>query len=208
MTSDDRTAVVLAGGRSTRFDGGDKLLADLAGEPLLRRTVERLAPTAGAVIVNCRVDQRDGFADALAGVDPEVTFAVDPDPDAGPMAGIRTGLRATDDAFALVVAGDMPFVAPGLVEHLFDAATGHDAAVPRIDEWFQTTQAVYRAEAMADACDRALERGDAKILAPLEELDWTVVEEATLRANGWLDSFENVNTREELAAAAARFRGA
>jgi molybdopterin-guanine dinucleotide biosynthesis protein A len=204
--SDDRTAVVLGGGRSTRFEGGDKLLADLAGEPLLRRTVARLAPAVGAVVVNCRADQRDALGAALEGVAPDVTFAVDPDPDAGPMAGIRTGLRAVDAEFALVVAGDMPFVAPGLVEHLFARAGGHDAAVPRVDEWFQTTQAVYRAEAMADACDRALERGDTKILAPLEALDWSVVEEATLRANGWLDSFENVNTREELAAAEERFR--
>ncbi|MFB6207457.1 MAG: molybdenum cofactor guanylyltransferase [Haloglomus sp.] len=203
--SGDRTAVVLAGGRSTRFEGGDKLLADLAGEPLLRRTVEQLAPAVGTVVVNCRGDQRDAFGNTLEGVDPDVAFAVDPDPDAGPMAGIRTGLRAVEDTFALVVAGDMPFVAPGLVDHLFARVAGHDAAVPRIEEWFQTTQAVYRADAMADACDRALDRGDSKILAPLEDLDWIVVSEATLQTNDWLDSFENVNTREELTAAEERF---
>jgi molybdopterin-guanine dinucleotide biosynthesis protein A len=205
MARDDRTAVVLAGGRSTRFEGGDKLLADLAGEPLVRRTVMRLAPVVGTVVVNCRADQRDPLAAALDGLD--VSFAVDPEPDAGPMAGIRTGLRAAPTAFAVVVAGDMPFVDPGLVEHLFDRIGGHDAAVPRIDGWFQTTQAAYRAGRMADACDRALARGDSKILAPLEELDWTVIEEATLRGHGWLDSFENVNTRTELAAAAERLHG-
>ncbi|WP_254821739.1 molybdenum cofactor guanylyltransferase [Haloglomus halophilum] len=206
VTTDDRTAVVLAGGRSTRFEGGDKLLADLAGEPLLRRTVARLAPVVGTVVVNCRGDQRDAFAAALAGLDADIEFAVDPDPDAGPMAGIRTGLRAAPTEFAVVVAGDMPFVDGSLVRYLFERAAGHDAAVPRIGEWFQTTQAVYRTEAMADACDRALDRGASKILAPLEELDWTVVEESRLRANGWLDSFENVNTHEELTAAEERFR--
>ncbi|WP_254830172.1 molybdenum cofactor guanylyltransferase [Haloglomus salinum] len=203
----DRTAVVLGGGRATRFEGGDKLLADLAGEPLLRRTVARLVPAVETVVVNCRADQRDAFAAALDGLDADIAFAVDPDPDAGPMAGIRTGLRAVPTEFAVVVAGDMPFVDGSLVRYLFDRAAGHDAAVPRIGEWFQTTQAVYRAEAMADACDRALDRGASKILAPLEDLDWTVVEESMLRTNGWRDSFENVNTREELTAAEARFHG-
>jgi len=201
-----RAAVVLAGGRSTRFEGGDKLLADLAGESLLRRTVDRLAPVVEPVVVNCRGDQREAFGETLAGVDTEVRFAIDPSPDEGPMAGIRTGLRAAPTEFAAVVAGDMPFADPGLVRHLFARVAGHDAAVPRTGEWFQTTQAVYRTGAMADACDRALARGDLKILAPLEDLDWTVVEEATLRANGWLDGFENVNTREDLAEAAERLR--
>ena len=78
--------------------------------------------------------------------------------------------------------------------------------MPRVDGWFQTTQAAYCAERMADACHRALARGESKVLAPLEELDWTVVEETILREHGWLDSFENVNTRAELAAAAERLR--
>jgi molybdopterin-guanine dinucleotide biosynthesis protein A len=202
-----RTAVVLAGGRSTRFEGGDKLLSDLAGEPLVRRTVARLAPVVGTVVLNCRDDQREALAAALEGFDGfDLRFAVDPEPDAGPMAGIRTGLRAAPTEFAVVVAGDMPFVEPGLVRHLFARVAGHDAAVPRVEEWYQTTQAVYRAASMADACDRALARGDGKILAPLEELHWTTVTWETLRANGWLDSFENVNTRGELAEAAERLR--
>ena len=62
-----------------------------------------------------------------------------------------------------------------------------------------------RAAAMADACDRALERGDSKILAPLEELDWVVVAHETLRERDWLQTFENVNTRGELRAAVDRF---
>lgn len=203
--SPEGTAVVLAGGRATRFEGGDKLLADLAGEPMVRRAVERVATAVDAVVVNCRADQRDALAAALDGVDSTVRFALDPEPDAGPMAGIRTGLRAVDTSYALVVAGDMPFVDGSLVRHLFARAAGHDAAVPQVDGWYQTTQAVYRATAMADACDRALDRGESKVLAPLADLDWVVVGEPTLRANGWLDSFENVNTRAELRAATERY---
>ena len=197
-------AVVLAGGFSTRFEGGDKAVADLAGTPMVRRVADRLAGVVDRLVLNCRDEQVGPIAEALEGYDRPVAFAEDPTPDEGPMAGIMTGLRATRSEYAVVVACDMPFVAPAFVTHLFERARGHDAAVPQVEgDWYQTTQAVYRATPMADACERALARDEHKILAPVEELDWVVVPEEAAREHASTDTFRNVNTREELAAAAA-----
>jgi len=70
----------------------------------------------------------------------------------------------------------MPFVDPSFLAGLAADAAGHEAAIARLDDrWLQTTQAVYRAEPMAAACDRALARGDRKVLAPLDDLDCVVV---------------------------------
>ncbi|MEF8776930.1 MAG: molybdenum cofactor guanylyltransferase [Haloarculaceae archaeon] len=202
-----RTGVVIAGGRSTRFGDRDKSVADLAGTPMIRRVADRIAGVVDDLVVNCREDQVEAIADAMAGYEHEVRFAVDDEADLGPMAGIRTGLRAAAGEYAAVVACDMPFVDPALFEFLFDVAGGRDGAVPRLDdEWVQTTQAVYRADAMAEACDRALERGDRKILAPLEDLDYVVVDEPEVRAHADLGTFENVNTEADLAAAVERLR--
>ena len=201
------TGVIIAGGRSTRFGEADKAVAPLAGTPMVRRVADRLAGAVDALVVNCRADQRDAIERALEGYAHPAGFAVDESTDEGPMAGIGTGLRAVDDEYAVVVACDMPFVDPGIVDYLFERADGHDAAVPKLDDgWYQTTQAVYRAEAMADACEAALAADEHKILAPLERLDWVVVEESSLRERGSLETFENVNTREEFAAAADRLR--
>ncbi|UPV75388.1 molybdenum cofactor guanylyltransferase [Halorussus limi] len=200
--------VVLAGGRSTRFGEGDKAVADLAGVPMIRRVADRLAPVVDVLVVNCRADQREAVADALSGYDRPVRFATDPDPDEGPMAGIRTGLReveATDAAYGFVAACDMPFLDPDLVAHLFERARGTDAAVPRPTEWFETTHAVYRATAMADACDAALAAGERRIVEPLFELDYVVVEGEEL-AQFDAASFANVNTREEFEDAERRLR--
>ncbi|PSQ16311.1 molybdenum cofactor guanylyltransferase [Halobacteriales archaeon QS_8_69_26] len=198
-------AVVLAGGRSTRFGEGDKAVADLAGTPAIRRVADRLAGPVDRLVVNCRADQVEPITDALSGYPLPVTVAEDETPDAGPMAGIRDGLRAVDSAYALVVACDMPFVDPALVEYLFDRAEGRDGAVPRLsDGWFQTTQAVYRADRMADACAAALARDDGRIVAALSDLDYAVVEEAEVREHAAVESFENLNTREEFEAAADR----
>lgn len=202
-----RAGVILAGGRSTRFGEADKAFAELAGVPMIRRVADRLTEVVDTLVVNCRADQTEPVRDVLADYPFGTTIAEDTEPDRGPMAGIRTGLRATDAEYAVVVACDMPFVDPTFVEHLFDRAAGHDAAVPRLDDgWYQTTQAVYRARPMAEACADALARGERRIVEPLFDLDFVVVDEAAVEAHSSLETFENVNTREELRAAEERIR--
>ncbi|MFP8954741.1 molybdenum cofactor guanylyltransferase [Natrialbaceae archaeon A-arb3/5] len=201
---DERTGVVLAGGHSTRFGERDKAVADLAGTPMIRRVVDRIEPVVDSLVVNCREDQVSAIRAALDS-GPDASFAVDPVPDRGPMAGIMTGLRAATTEFAFVVACDMPFVDSDLASHLFERAAGREAAVPRLnDQWFQTTQAVYRTESMADACERSLSRGDERIVEPLFDLDYVVVEEDEVAEYAPLDTFENVNTREEFESATDR----
>ncbi|WP_311174008.1 molybdenum cofactor guanylyltransferase [Halobellus ordinarius] len=200
--------VVLAGGRSTRFGDRDKVVADLAGTPMIRRVTDRIGTVVDELVVNCREDQVDLINDALAGSGFDPSFALDRTPDEGPMAGIRYGLESASAEYALVIACDMPFVDPAFVEHLFDRAAGHDAAVPRPDEWYQTTQAVYRAAPMAAACRRALDRGDRKIIEPLSDLDRVVVDREEIERVTSMETFENINTQEELEAAAARLLAA
>ncbi|MFB6096281.1 MAG: molybdenum cofactor guanylyltransferase [Haloferacaceae archaeon] len=201
-----RAGVIVAGGRSTRFGDADKAVADLAGTPMIRRVADRIASEVDELVVNCRPDQVDAIDAALSGYGHPIRVAEDEEPDQGPMAGIRTGLRAAEAEFGFVVACDMPFVDPALVAHLFERAAGHQAAVPRLDDqWFQTTQAVYHAEAMADACDRALAAGERKIIEPLFDLDYVVVDEPEIRSVSTVDTFENLNTNEEFERAVARF---
>jgi len=202
------TGVIVAGGRSSRFGEADKAVAMLAGTPMIRRVADRLAPAVDVLVVNCRTDQTAAIREALAGYEHPVTYAEDPEPDEGPIAGIRTGLRAVDDEYAFVVACDMPFVDPDVAALLFDRARGHDAAVPRRGEHVEPTHAVYRASAMAAACEDALDAGNHKVADALAELDWVGVDEAAVRAVGSLDTFENLNTREGFAAAAERFEAA
>ncbi|WP_338727484.1 molybdenum cofactor guanylyltransferase [Haladaptatus sp. DJG-WS-42] len=199
-------AVILAGGRSTRFGEADKAVAPLAGVPMIRRVADRLVDEISELVVNCRSDQTDAIREAMAGYPHPVTYAEDEEPDEGPMAGIKTGLRAVKAEYAVVVACDMPFVDADLVSYLFERAAGHAAAVPKLDDgWYQTTHAVYRAQTMADACDTSLLAGNHKILDPLFELDYVIVDDEAIRGHGSTESFANCNTREEFEAAAARF---
>ncbi|WP_423745003.1 molybdenum cofactor guanylyltransferase (plasmid) [Haladaptatus sp. SPP-AMP-3] len=197
--------VVIAGGRSTRFGESDKAVAPLAGVAMIRRVADELVDVVDELVVNCREDQRAAIDDAMSDYPLPVRFAIDTDPDTGPMAGIRTGLAACDHDYAVVVACDMPFVDPAIVSYLLNRADGYDAAVPRLDDgWFHPTHAVYRPDPMVEACAAALARGERRIVEPLFELEYVVVEEDELREHGSLDSFENVNTREEFERAETR----
>lgn len=201
-----RSGVIIAGGRSTRFGDRDKAVAVLGGIPMIRRVADRLVKVIDELVVNCREGQMEAIKEAFEGYSIDPVYAVDPEPDLGPMAGIRNGLRSVSAKYAFVVACDMPFVSATLSEYLFRRASGHDAAVPRSAEgWYQTTQAVYRASAMVQACDRALEAGDSRIVDALFELDYVEVSEDEVLEYADLRTFENLNTQAEFEAAADSF---
>ena len=213
------TGAILAGGRSTRFGDADKAVAPLAGVPMIRRVANRLSgtddpvppgvdraaggkPVVDELVVNCRSDQRDAIAEALSDVSLPVRWATDDEPDLGPLAGIGNACRTATDPYAVVVACDMPFVDPSFAVALREAAATSEAAVPRLDDrWYQTTQAVYATEPAAEACERALERGDRKVLAMVDQLDATVLDDEAIRSLTTERTFTNVNTRSELAEA-------
>ena len=202
-SSDSIGGLVLAGGYSTRFGDADKAVAELGGKPMIRHVVDRLATLTDVVVVNCREEQVDRLREALAGCTADVQFATDPVPDRGPLAGIRVGLEAVDREYAAVVACDMPFVDPDLLSYLADRARGHDGAVVQLEAgWYQTTQAVYRGEPMAEACEAALDSDDNRVVAALDRIDIVTIDEAALDA---IDeaTFDSIDTQEALAAANA-----
>jgi molybdopterin-guanine dinucleotide biosynthesis protein A len=202
------SGVVIAGGRSTRFGEDDKAVADLAGTPMIRRVADRIADAVDELVVNCRAEQTPRLREAMAGYPLSVTYAEDDEPDRGPLAGIRNGLRAASGDMSFVVACDVPFVDPDLVGYLFERAADHDAAVPRLDDgWYETTHAVYRTGPMRRACDAALAGDDGRILAAVERLDAVTVPHEEVERVSSADTFENVNTRAELAAAVERIEG-
>lgn len=114
--------VLLAAGESSRFDGRNKLLVELQGDPLVTRAARSLdaadVELRPAVAVVGHESER--VREALAGTDLDVVE--NPDHRAGQATSVRTGVGAVDDADAVVFAlGDMPAVRPGTVEDLIAA---------------------------------------------------------------------------------------
>lgn len=120
-------AVVVAAGHATRF-GGEKVLAPLAGVPLVRHVVERLVAAGLAPIVVVAGAGGAVLAPALAGTEADIVVAARPDD--GMSASLRAGVAALPaDVDAFVVAlGDQPLIDPAVVRALCEAWRGSNAA--------------------------------------------------------------------------------
>lgn len=98
---------ILAGGLSRRMGGGDKALREVGGVPLLTRTIARMAPQVGPLLLNANGDPARFAAFGL-----EVRADVLGD-HAGPLAGILTALEWTAEQGAewlLTAAADTPLL--------------------------------------------------------------------------------------------------
>lgn len=184
------SAIVLAGGRASRF-GGPKLATPVGGLPLLHRSILAAAAAADEVVVVVRPGDAPDLLQSP--VPPQVVH--DPEPDGGPLIGAATGLRAAAGDRALVVGGDMPRLHPAVLGAMLqELETGSATAVvlaapqraarPSPEGDRPTRQplpmAVRTAEAMA-AAEAALASGRRSLQALLDGL--TVVQ---IPAAAWL----------------------
>lgn len=113
-------AILLAGGKASRMGGGDKCLRLLAGKPILRHVIERVAPQTAPLLLNA-----NGDAGRFAAYGLEIL----PDDIAGqpgPLAGILTGLdwaakHLPGTPHVLSISTDCPFLPTDLVSRLHHA---------------------------------------------------------------------------------------
>lgn len=123
---------MLAAGAGRRFGGG-KLLADLDGAPVIRRTVEAVLQAGFGDVVVATGAQHDEMAEALKGLDCRIVHT--PGWDEGMAASLRTGVAAMADGASglFVFLGDMPLIPIELCGPLAEMASkaGY-AARPRV----------------------------------------------------------------------------
>lgn len=199
MTDQQRTGVVLAGGYSTRFGDEDKALAEIDGTPMVARVADRLSAVVDTLVVSCRDDQQPAFERVISALDLDVPvrFALDPDPDRGPLAGIAHSFEQVASTYAAVVACDMPFVDPAFVAFLFDKAVGHDAAVPELEDGHrQPIQAVYHVDRTETVATRRLDDDDRSLHGTVAELDTVVIPPTIVSNHTTWRSLSDLNSRD------------
>ncbi len=107
------TALILAGGKSTRF-GADKARHAVEGRAMIERVAEAVGTVADVVLIS--------VAEAGAVYDvPMALQVVDRYEDAGPLAGLHAGLAVAETPWVLAVACDMPFVSEDVFAALLEA---------------------------------------------------------------------------------------
>jgi molybdopterin-guanine dinucleotide biosynthesis protein A len=102
---------------------------------------------------------------------PETDYrlAVDPVPDGGPVADIRSGCRVARARRAFVTTCETEFVRPELVTRLFESAEG-DGAVPRVRGTPRPLAAVYDTDAAVAAAETTLGMGSTSVTDLVDRL--------------------------------------
>jgi molybdopterin-guanine dinucleotide biosynthesis protein A len=186
------TAFILAGGKSARM-GADKAFVTFDGQTLLARALN----TARSITPDVRIvgdpQKFSPFAPTV-----EDIFS-----NCGPLGGIHAALRSSQTDLNLILAVDVPFISPALLQYLLKCAS-NSAAVVTVQQTgggYQPLCAIYRRD-FANAAEKGLQAGRYKIDTLFSATATQTVTEEELETSGFSPKmFQNLNTPRELAEA-------
>jgi len=188
---------VLAGGGSRRMDGRSKALLDLAGQTMLQRVIDRLAPQAASLVLSVDRQREEYCAFGLEQV-PDLR------PDCGPLGGLASVLARAAGAWEWVLLApcDAPFVPKDLGRRLYQAVGRAQAtvAVVRYGSRLQPVFSIWHVSLLEVVRKSVMERGMAGFRQFLGERDYCILEWPEAGAN----PFFNVNDSAALQRARRR----
>ncbi|MCD6208538.1 MAG: molybdenum cofactor guanylyltransferase [Methanosarcinales archaeon] len=212
-----RTAIILCGGRSTRF-GKDKALLTISGVPMVARMADRVSCVVDEIILAARdPEQCETLADVSKMLN-DAPIVCDSVAGYGPVAGVLAGLLASGSTYSVCLACDLPHVSSSVVDALFRYAEGRDSVdaagatgatgdtgaadvvIPQHpDGMLEPLHAVY-GRSMIHACRDAIEEGAHTIRSAITLVRRVVYvpTESLRRFDPGLRTFLNVNYPEDL----------
>ncbi len=128
------TAIVLAGGRSSRM-GKNKLFLELEGMKFIDRVIHLLYPIFNEIIFISNTPE--DFSN--------YQFKVYRDlfPFYGPLAGIHSGLVHSTTEYNFVISIDMPFISVGLINFLIENSNDTPVTLPVVQNKLQPLCGIY-----------------------------------------------------------------
>ena len=181
----DATAIIMAGGRSTRM-GRNKALIRVADQTLIERICGEIRPYFREVLISGNLPNGDSL--------PGTRSIPDRLPNRGPLMGLASTLVRSSHDRNFVRACDIPDMQPDLVARMLREARFADLVVPRSDpDRAEPLFAVYRKSTLP-AIEAALETGDGRISAIFNscKVRWLALDPRHMP--------ENLNTPSDVAA--------
>lgn len=191
MTQRRVSAVILAGGRSSRF-GRDKLAEPVEGRPLVEHAIDAVRPFATQIlVVGAPADADVGvgwpmWQDSDLSLPPDVSLVHDSVAHEGPLVGLIGGLRAARETLVVVVGGDMPTLVASVIEALLtelddpeiDAAIlQHEGRARPLPMVIRRAAGLAAAESLVEGGERRLRAlGDALVTRVMAEPAWRLLD--------------------------------
>ena len=130
ITNNEITAVILAGGKSSRMNGKDKGLMNFRGQELIRHVLRVVEPRVSEVLIsaNRNIELYENFGKVI--MDELEDFQ-------GPLAGVSSALKVCFTRYLLVLPCDSPLIDEELIDNLIsrmgetevDICVAHDGSI-------------------------------------------------------------------------------
>lgn len=127
-------AIILAGGRNSRIKEV-KAFSRINGRPVIEIIIGKLSELFQKIIVVTN--------DASGYEHYDVMLVEDIVKNKGPLAGLYSGLTASDKLLNFVVGCDMPFINVDLIRHMTENTGENDVFVPRVRDFVEPLHGIY-----------------------------------------------------------------
>ena len=206
-----RAAIVLAGGKSERFQSHpqiweDKTLVKLYGKPLLIHAIENVRDVVDEIAVCVNDEKRktwynkilkeQGIANVRLLIDEKIDHL------GGPLVAIFTGLKSVEAEYCLTLPSDMPLIQPKVVEYMFCKAKDSQVVVPmwpngRLETLVMILEKTSVLPIADTLCQLGRPRSDDIIRGAYNVVFVSIVDEISA-IDSELKSFVNINSHEDL----------
>lgn len=191
------SGVILAGGRSSRFDGTNKAFIRLNGRPIVDFVISLFSSVFSRLLIVTN--------EPLSYLPWDADLVTDLFSARSSLTGIHTGLFYADTPYIFAAACDIPFVRRSVLDLvLSEAEPGFDAVMPETPSGLEPLFAIYSRHAM-ETVERHVRQEKFKIRRVFKNLRVKIIPASrVLAADPELDTFFNINTPEDLKAARSR----
>lgn len=180
----NRTAILLAGGKSTRM-GSDKGLLRFRNKPFIQYSIDAVRPLVDDIIIVSNSSDYDQF---------DTTRVADIIPDSGPVGGLHSGLLHSTTTNNIVLSCDAPLITTHLLQKLIDhEKKDTDVVVLRAGQKIMPLIATYQ-KRCAQLCEEHLKSNTLRLRDLISKLNTKIIhlppKEHALVVN--------INTKDEL----------
>jgi molybdopterin-guanine dinucleotide biosynthesis protein A len=198
----DRTAIILAGGFSSRF-GSDKGILKIADKSLILHVADSVSSIVDEIIIvtNSKKKIKKYTKEVF---DLKANFFLDLYKGIGPLAGALTGLKNAKGEYSLIVPFDTPFLSKKILSLLFNLCRDKSAVIPRWpNDHIEPLHAVYRTIETLNAATDAISKQETQLRAMIQRLNnvFYISTEIIKKFDPKLRTFLNINSPTDLARA-------
>jgi len=170
------TAIILAGGQSTRM-GTDKALLQINGKTLLECALEICRPVCGDILISSNNPEHEKFG-----------YKIIPDEikNCGPLCGIYSCLKKSETPWNFIISVDAAFVEPAFIEYLINETDDSDAIVPVHDKGKEPLISMYHKNGLVEM-QKHLKSGDLKMQNLINTINAKFVD-----SQNWIEKYPKI----------------